>query len=77
MARSFIVEAAHDKKQQAIVQAVVSLAHALELVVTAEGIETSEQLSVLLDAGCDQGQGYIFSRPLPEGAVENFLRKAA
>jgi EAL domain-containing protein (putative c-di-GMP-specific phosphodiesterase class I) len=41
--------------------------------VTAEGIETSEQLERLRALGCDQGQGYFFSRPVPAEAAENLL----
>jgi EAL domain-containing protein (putative c-di-GMP-specific phosphodiesterase class I) len=41
------------------------MAHALRLSIVAEGVETAEQLSFLRDEGCDEGQGFLFSRPLP------------
>ncbi len=63
--RSFVQELGSNASSLAIVRAVVSLAHALEMDVTAEGFETSTQLARLRDAYCDHGQGYYFSKPLP------------
>jgi EAL domain-containing protein (putative c-di-GMP-specific phosphodiesterase class I) len=61
----------HGGHDSAIVHTVVSLAQALGLRTTAEGIEERSQWDLLAQLGCDQGQGYIFSRPLrPEGIVE-------
>ncbi len=48
----------------AVVQAIVTLAHNLDMKVTAEGIETPEQLAQILALECDYGQGYLFSKPL-------------
>jgi EAL domain-containing protein (putative c-di-GMP-specific phosphodiesterase class I) len=53
-----------------IVRAVTSLAHALGMIVTAEGIETREHLARVRAAGCDCGQGYLFSRSLDAASVE-------
>jgi EAL domain-containing protein (putative c-di-GMP-specific phosphodiesterase class I) len=52
-----------------IVAAIVSMAHALDILVVAEGIETEEQVREARRLGCDRGQGYFFSRPLPPGDV--------
>jgi diguanylate cyclase (GGDEF)-like protein len=63
--QSFIEGLGKDPEDSAIVAAVVTLAHALGLTVTAEGIETSRQLDAVQDLGCDLGQGYYFARPQP------------
>ena len=63
--RSFVTELDEGDPNVAIVQAVLSLAHGLGVSVVAEGIETPEQMSRLRDLGCDLGQGYVWSRPVP------------
>ncbi len=68
--RSFIGEITARADDALIVQAIVSLAHSLRLKVIAEGVETTEQLDFLRAIGCDQYQGFHFSRPLP---VREFL----
>ncbi len=62
--RSFVHELGHDDQNDAIVRAVVALARALKLSVTAEGIETATELAQLRTLGCDLGQGYLFARPM-------------
>jgi len=62
--RSFIKEIVTDDNDKAIVRAVIAMAHNLNLCVTAEGVETKEQLSFLVDNLCNSVQGYIFSRPI-------------
>jgi EAL domain-containing protein (putative c-di-GMP-specific phosphodiesterase class I) len=57
----------------AIVAAVVNMAQALALRVVAEGVETEEQLEILRDLGCDEHQGYLYSRPLPAHALRERL----
>jgi diguanylate cyclase (GGDEF)-like protein/PAS domain S-box-containing protein len=57
-----------------IVNAVIAMAQNLDLLVVAEGVETSEELAVLRARGCDEGQGYYFSRPLPPDQVVALLR---
>lgn len=59
----------------AIVDAVVKLAHALNLTVVAEGVESDEQRKALLTTGCDQMQGYFFARPMPETALFDLYKR--
>ena len=66
--RSFVDGLGRDREDRAIVASVVDLAHALGLTTVAEGVETIEQLEELRGIGCEQGQGYLWSRPL--GATE-------
>jgi diguanylate cyclase (GGDEF)-like protein/PAS domain S-box-containing protein len=61
--RSFIASIAHDDQDRAITRGIIDLAHSLQLVVIAEGVETGEQLVLLNEMGCDQAQGYLFARP--------------
>ncbi|HSP56596.1 MAG TPA: EAL domain-containing protein, partial [Dehalococcoidia bacterium] len=63
--RSFIRDITIDASDAAITRAIVAMAHSLNLVVTAEGVETTEQLTFLRETGCDEFQGYIFSKPVP------------
>jgi EAL domain-containing protein (putative c-di-GMP-specific phosphodiesterase class I) len=58
-----------DDRAVHIVRAVATLAHALDLEVSAEGIETDEQLARLREADLDRGQGYLLSRPLAADAM--------
>jgi diguanylate cyclase (GGDEF)-like protein/PAS domain S-box-containing protein len=62
---SFVREIVLDRDDAAIVQAIIGLAHNLDLRVVAEGVETAEQLTFLKNERCDEAQGYFFSRPLP------------
>ena len=73
--RSFINEITARPDDALIVQAVVSLAHSLRLKVIAEGVETREQLDFLKGIGCDQYQGFLFSRPLPAPAFLTLMQK--
>ncbi|GEN26816.1 two-component system response regulator [Halovibrio variabilis] len=59
----------------AIVNAIIGLAHNLQMEVVAEGVETVAQLDYLKRHGCDQVQGYYFSRPLPATDIETMLRE--
>jgi EAL domain-containing protein (putative c-di-GMP-specific phosphodiesterase class I) len=63
--QSFIRDIATDQSDAAIVRAIVTMAHHLNLKVTAEGVETGEQLEFLHALNCDEIQGYVFSPPLP------------
>ena len=71
--QSFVAGVAADTFDAAIVQSVVDLAHAVGLSVVAEGLETPEQLARLRQLGCDQAQGYLFSRPRPAQDLDALL----
>jgi diguanylate cyclase (GGDEF)-like protein len=60
---------------RSIVDAVIALAHGLGISVVAEGIETRSQFDRLRDLGCDYGQGYLFSRPVPAERIPAILRR--
>lgn len=63
--QSFVRDLGKDLGDHAIVEAIVNMARALALRVVAEGVETLEQLTILRELGCDEHQGYYYSRPLP------------
>ena len=63
--QSFVRDLGKDLGDRAIVEAIVNMARALALRVVAEGVETQEQQIILNDLGCDEHQGYFYSRPLP------------
>jgi EAL domain-containing protein (putative c-di-GMP-specific phosphodiesterase class I) len=70
---SFMRDVVNDKDDATIVIATIGLAHNLGLKVTSEGVETEAQMAFLKEHGCDEGQGYYFSRPLDSRGVEAFL----
>ncbi len=72
--RSFVREIAMDWPSLSIVRTFVSLAHDLGLWVTAEGIETAEELGRLREMGCDYGQGYFLAPPLEPDEVTEYIR---
>ena len=74
--RVFIDEIVSRPEDASIVRAIVSLAHSLRLKVVAEGVETPAQLDFLRTAGCDEYQGYHFSRPLPATEFERLIRES-
>ncbi len=73
--RSFLTDVEHDRDQAAIVQAALAMARSLRLRVVAEGVETDAQLSFLRAFGCEEAQGFYFSRPLPEAALHDWLTR--
>ena len=73
--RSFVADITRDANDEAIVTSIIALAHNLKLAVIAEGVETAEQLDYLRRHGCDEMQGYYFSRPLAGAQFEQLLRE--
>ena len=71
--RSFIIDLLSDKDAGAIIRSITSLADALGMETTAEGVESADQMEALRAQGCTQIQGFHFSRPLPSGDVSGFL----
>jgi diguanylate cyclase (GGDEF)-like protein len=74
--RVFVDGLGTDGRDAVIIEAVVSLAHALQLKVAAAGVETSRQLEWLRTLGCDYGQGYQWSIPLPAADLERWLSRS-
>jgi len=74
IAKELIDKISSDSSNNHIVEAIVMMAKSLRITTIAEGVETYEQLEILKDIGCDEIQGYIFSKPLPAKELEsNFL----
>ncbi|MGP9820723.1 sensor domain-containing phosphodiesterase [Salinarimonas sp. NSM] len=73
--RSFVRDLERDAGDAAIVAAVIGLGRALGLRVVAEGVEDAGQAAMLRMMGCDEAQGYLYARPMPEQAVGLFLRE--
>jgi diguanylate cyclase (GGDEF)-like protein/PAS domain S-box-containing protein len=73
--RSFVAGLGSDDRSTTIVAAVTQLAHALGLPVTAEGVETAAQVVSLQTLGCQYGQGFLFSRPVPRAAAYALLAR--
>ncbi|TYQ18590.1 UNVERIFIED_ORG: PAS domain S-box-containing protein/diguanylate cyclase (GGDEF)-like protein [Zoogloea ramigera] len=71
---AFVREVTSNPDDAAIVLAIINMAHSLKLDVIAEGVEKDAQLAYLRRHGCDEMQGYYFSRPLPENEFEAMLR---
>ncbi len=72
--RSFVNRSADDPTAAAIVRAIISMAHGLNLKVVAEGVETNEQLNFLLRRRCDEAQGFFFGRPVPAELIAQSAR---
>jgi EAL domain-containing protein (putative c-di-GMP-specific phosphodiesterase class I) len=71
--RSFVMDVITDPNDAAIVDAIVAMARALKMKVIAEGVEHTQHLEFLRALGCDQIQGYLFSRPLPAEEMGKLL----
>lgn len=74
--KSFVQDIAIDENDREISNTIIQLAHGLKLTVVAEGVETHQQMAILLGQGCDSAQGYLFSRPLPSYEVAAYLHAA-
>jgi diguanylate cyclase (GGDEF)-like protein len=75
--RTFVANLGNDSVSDIIVTAVVQLAHALQMSVIAEGIETIDQHRTVTALGCDSSQGFYFAQPMPAGNVETLLHAGA
>jgi EAL domain-containing protein (putative c-di-GMP-specific phosphodiesterase class I) len=75
--RSFIDDIPHNSDDVAIARSIISLGHHLNLNIVAEGVETAAQAEFLLAHGCDEVQGFYFSRPVPAEEFETLLRAGA
>ncbi|TWI70191.1 PAS domain S-box-containing protein/diguanylate cyclase (GGDEF)-like protein [Pseudoduganella lurida] len=73
--QTFVRNITTEPRSAAIARATTALAHGLNLVVVAEGVETEGQLAFLRDMGCDKIQGYLFSRPIPADELGTMLRE--
>ncbi len=75
--KSFVRDLAHSADDQAIARAIISLSHQLQMRVIAEGVETEQQRDFLAQYGCDEMQGYLFSKPVPPAEIPGLLERAA
>jgi EAL domain-containing protein (putative c-di-GMP-specific phosphodiesterase class I) len=73
--RSFVHELGSNAEAQAIVRAILSLGSSLGITITAEGVETEEDLACLKAEGCHEGQGFLFSKALPQAEILKLLAK--
>jgi diguanylate cyclase (GGDEF)-like protein len=75
--RSFISGLKHNKEGETLIRTLVQLGKALSIETFAEGIEQQQELSLLKDEECDNGQGFLFARPLDVAAIEAFFQSSA
>ena len=73
--QSFVRDMTADSNDVAIVEAILGMSRTLGLQIIAEGVETEAQLSILQQLGCEAGQGYLFSRPLPPAELALWLQR--
>jgi EAL domain-containing protein (putative c-di-GMP-specific phosphodiesterase class I) len=65
-----------EKRSGTLVSTIIELAHAFGMTTIAEGVETQDQFEWLLRAGCDESQGYLHSRPIPEAEFVSLVAPA-
>ena len=75
--KSFITSLSKHSQQLELCEAIIIMAHKLGLAVIAEGIETEEQRRLLMDIGCDYGQGYLFATPMSKNDFEKLLKSSS
>jgi diguanylate cyclase (GGDEF)-like protein/PAS domain S-box-containing protein len=72
--RSFVANVTLNGHDAAIVRSLIAMAHSLGLTIIAEGIETADQAAFLIKENCEEAQGYLYAKPLPEAEFEAYLR---
>ena len=75
--RSFVADMLQDATDRAITMAIIGLGHTLGLKVVAEGVERPREAALLREARCDELQGYLFGKPMPAAALEDWIRERA
>ncbi|MEO0443303.1 MAG: EAL domain-containing protein [Pseudomonadota bacterium] len=73
--RSFIKDLCYDDSDKKIVQTLISMAHSMDVIVVAEGVETEEQLTLLNQYKCDEIQGYFISKPVPAEKIDGMIKQ--
>ena len=71
--RSLLLASENSNRMRSVLARIVGLGHALGMAVICEGIETEEQEQMLIDCGCEHGQGYLYGKPMPQEEFEAFL----
>ncbi|MDH4869254.1 GGDEF domain-containing phosphodiesterase [Pseudomonas sp. BN515] len=74
--KSFVQDVLEDEDDATIVRAIIQLARNLGMQVIAEGVETAEQEAYIIAQGCNEGQGYLYSKPLPARELTLYLKQA-
>jgi EAL domain-containing protein (putative c-di-GMP-specific phosphodiesterase class I) len=73
--QSFVAELTSSKENLEIIRAIIGLGKSFSAIVTAEGVEQDDQFACLTAEGCDQCQGYLFSRPISATTLRNMMRR--
>jgi diguanylate cyclase (GGDEF)-like protein len=74
--KSFVQDLLEDEDDATIVRAIIQLGKSLGMQVIAEGVETAEQEAYIIAQGCNEGQGYLYSKPLPARELTSYLKQA-
>lgn len=75
--QSFVRQLQGNAQDQAIVTAIIQMARSFNLLTTAEGVEDDATRQLLAELGCDQGQGYLFARPMPGAELPGYMQRVA